>query len=172
MPILKNTKSQPVKTTTSTKGAQRAADPFAAKYAETEAAKGGGFVPPKPGTYNTILVEGQGVVDGDKTAAFITVQIVDEDEEDAGKNCRIYWNFTDENGQEASGMPYFKSNMQMLGVNKEFQSWDDMCETLAELAKEQPWLIINVVKKGDWTNIYLQSVPENQNEKPDLINPF
>lgn len=167
MPILKN-KQTNKPTSTKEKGPQ---DDFARRYAATEPAKGGGFVPPKPGTYNAILIEGQGVIDGDKTSAFITVQIVDEDAEDAGKNCRIYWNFTDENGQEGSGMPYFMSNMQMLGIDKQFVNWDDMCESLAELAKEQPWLIINVVKKGDWTNIYIQSVPENQAEKPDLINP-
>lgn len=170
MPILKSKTTTQTKTPASTKG--KTADPFAAKYAETEAAKGGGFVPPAPGTYNAIIYEGQGIVDGEKTAAYIGIQIVDKDVDDAGKNCRIYWNFTDENGQDASGMPYFKSNMTMLGKEGDFESWDDMLKFLAEIAKEQMWIIIDVRKKKEYTNIYLSSVPENQAEKPDLINPF
>lgn len=147
-------------------------DPFAAKYAETEASKSKGFVPPEPGSYNALIVEGQYQRDGDETKAYIEVQIVDPDVTSSGKNCRIYWNFTKADGSEGTGMPYFKSNMQLLGREDDFLSEDDCAEFLAELAKEQVWVMINVVKKGQYTNIYLDSVPENQDNKPDLINPY
>lgn len=168
MPILK--KPNPTQTTAKAPAKPVVQnDPFAAKYAETDAAKGKGFVPPEPGSYNAIIVEGQYQRDGDETKAYLEVQIVDEGV-NAGKNCRIYYNFTDKDGKEEPGMPYFKSNMQMLGREDDFLSEDDCAEFLAQLAEQQVWIEINVSKKGQWTNIYLNSVPENQDDKPALIN--
>lgn len=142
-------------------------DAFAKRYAATDAEEGGGYVPPLPGTYNALITEGQGVVDGEKTSAYLEVTICDNDERGMqGKSVRIYSNFTDENGNEASGMPYFKANMAMLGQQDDFTSWDEMCEFLADLAQQEVWVVIDVKKKGKWTNVYLSSVPENQHEKP------
>lgn len=141
-------------------------DVFAQKYAQTDAESGGGYVPPIPGTYNALITEAQGVIDGEKTTAFLECMICDEENNMQGKQCRIYFNFTDDKGNDMQGLPYFKSAMQQLGVAEDFKSWDAMCETLAEIAQQQMWVVIDVKKKGKWTNIYLSSVPENQNEKP------
>jgi hypothetical protein len=170
MPILK--KSNQAQKQQPQQSAKNSGDPFAKRYAETEAASGGGFVPPEPGTYNALIVAGVYEEDGQKEYAYLEVQIVDEDVADAGKNCRLYYNFVDENGQEATGMRYFKSNMQMLGKEDDFKSKDEAVAFLARLAEDQTWIVIDVKKKGKWTNIFLSSVPEDQSQKPALINPY
>lgn len=143
-------------------------DAFAERYATTEAATGGGYIPPLPGTYQALITEGQGVIDGEKTAAYLELTIADDENEQRGKTTRIYYNFTDAEGQEMQGLPYFKADMTQLGVEEDFTSWQDMVDTLAQIAEQQIWVIINVVKKGKNTNVYLASVPENQDEKPTI----
>lgn len=177
MPVLKN--KQPVKedrvaeANAKIKNAQK--DPFAAKYAETDAATGSGYVPPPPGKYEALIVEAQGVREDEpshREHAYLELVLVNcEDESLNGKKIRIFYNFTKEDGTEDKGMPYFKAANEMLGGSPP-ESWDDMCDTLAEIAKETMWVHINVVenKKGGktYTNAYLDSVPENQNDKPDM----
>lgn len=147
------------------------ADAFAQRYAATDAAAGGQYVPPPPGTYNALITEGQGVIDGKASSAYLELTVcndVEGDESVQGKTCRIYFNFTDEAGAEATGWPYFKSAMQQLGYPDDFESWDAMVEALAACAAAQVWCVIDVKKKGKWTNIYLSSVPENQDDKPSF----
>lgn len=142
-------------------------DPFAAKYNATDASTKGGYVPPLPGDYNTLLTAAQAEVDGEKRTAYFEFTIVDDGAME-GKTCRIYFNFVDENGNEGQGMPFFKQAMQMLGHDEEIESWDHMVEIITAIAEEVPWVIINVVKKGKWTNVFIDSVPENQDKKPVL----
>lgn len=172
MPFLKNKQpsqpSTPTKPATSTKGK---IDPFAAKYAETDTATGSGYVPPPPGKYEALIVEAQGVREDEpnkKEYVYLELVIVNcEDEELNGKKIRIFYNFTDTDGTKMPGMPYFKAANEMLGGSPP-TSWDDMCDTLAEIAKEQIWVNINIITKGKYTNAYLDSVPENQDDKPDM----
>ncbi len=146
-----------------------ATDAFAERYAKTEASKGGTYVPPEPGTYNALITEGQGVVKDLATSAYFEFTIcgdVNGDDALQGKTCRMYFNFTDEEGREASGMGWFRGVMEQLGYPDAFTSWTEMCEALASLASEEVWVVIDVKKKGKWTNIYLNNVPEDQTEKP------
>lgn len=170
MPILKKkpASSQP-ESQEATSGRKPAKDAFAQKMAETEANEGGNWTPPPVGTYSALVTEAQGVVDGDKTSAYFEVTIV-EDEDISGKTCRIYFNFTDENGDEMGGMPYFKQALTMFGIDpdKEITSWDSACDILANIAQENMWCHISVKKKGKYTNVFIDDVPENQDEKPAL----
>lgn len=140
-------------------------DPFAKKYNETEAGKGS-FIPPKPGTYAARVTNAEGIVDGQKTSAFFEYTIVETNDPMEGKTCRQYFNFTDEDGNDGTGLPFFKSNMAMMGHDEELTSWDNMTDVLEEIAKEQIGVIIDVKKKGQYTNIYLSEVPEDQDSIP------
>lgn len=142
-------------------------DAFAERYAKAEGKERGGWTPPDPGTYNCLVTEGQGVIDGEKTVAYLECIICDEGDFQ-GKTIRLYWNFTDVEGKEMAGIEYFKSNMAMCGADEDFTSWDDMCDTLAEIARTEMWVVIDVKKKGKYINCYLSSVPDNQAEKPDM----
>lgn len=146
-----------------------AVDAFAQRYAATDAAAGGGWVPPPPDSYNALVTEAQGVIDGEASSAYLEFTIcqnVEGDESVQGKTCRMYFNFTDAEGNEATGMPYFKSAMAQFGYPDDFESWDQMVEALAAIAAAEVWAVIDVKKKGKYTNIFLSSVPENQDDKP------
>ncbi len=172
MPIIK--KTAPAATTTklsvgtkvSTPATQKKVDVFAERV--NAAGQKGGYVPPEPGTYNALITEIQATRDdeGKNEAVFIEVTITDD--EAPGKKARIYFNFTDAEGIEKSGMPFFNQARSMLGWDEDLESWDSMVDKLAEIATQQPWVVIEVKKKGKWTNIFLNSVPENQDEKPAL----
>ncbi len=176
MPILKSTKTPPPTSKPPTKPGQPTKpsnapkrDAFAEKLAQTESSAGGQWTPPPVGTYNALVTEAQGVVDDQKTSAYFEFTIVDH-EELAGKTCRIYFNFTNEDGEEMQGMPYFRQALEMFGINVDetVMSWDAMCEAIAGVAEQNMWGVISVKKKGKFTNIFLDSVPENQDEKPAL----
>lgn len=173
MPVLKKTPAKTAEPSrlqqANEKIAKAQADPFAAKYAETEASTGGGYVPPPPGAYEAIIVEAQGVREdapSKKEYAFLEMALVNcEDEDLNGKKIRLFYNFKKEDGSEGEGWSYFKAANEMLGGTPP-TSWDDMCDTLAEIAKAEIWVHINVVKKGKYSNAYLQDVPEDQDSKP------
>lgn len=176
MPILKKNPAQ-VKTETKApaQGTNKnpvkgpAKDAFAQKIAETEAGVGSGWVPPHPGTFNALITEAQLEQDGDKLDAYIEFTIVEEDDDEVhGKTARRYYNFVDDAGEEKGGVPFFKGDLQMLGIDtdEEITSMEKAAEVLAALVEEQKWVVIDVKKKGKYTNIFLNSVPENQDEKP------
>jgi len=179
MPILKKAGSKPTPTPTPTpdkpgssgksavKGPAR--DAFAERMAATDAAEGGVWTPPPVGTYSALVTEAQGLIDDDKTSAYFEMTIVDNDEV-AGKTCRVYFNFTDENGDEQGGMPFFKQALTMFGVDVDTQitSWDATVELMAEIAVQNMWCHISVKRRGKNTNIYIDDVPENQDDKPAL----
>lgn len=143
-------------------------DAFASRFNSTEASAGGGFVPPPPGQYEILITEAQGErVEGGKECAYLVCTIVNNDDI-AGKEVRIYFNFTDDDGNEAAGMPYFKQALAMCGFEDEITSWNHMLEVIAAIATEQLWGIMDVKKKGKWTNCFLSSIFEDQKQKPEL----
>lgn len=182
MPILKKTTATPgIRTGTHSKpdtipglsktnggdGKKSAKDAFAERYNSTEANEKGAYVPPPPGTYEVLITEAQYINEDPKEFVYLEVTIVNHETLD-GKTARIYYTFTDEDGNAATGLPYFKSHMIMLGYADDLTSIDELQHRLAEIAEQQIWAVIDVKKKGKWTNVYLSSVPENQDEKPSL----
>lgn len=148
-------------------GQKAVVDPFAKKYAETEAGKGG-FAPPKPGTYNARLTTLEAVIDGNRTYVFFEYTIVEEGDPMEGKVCRQWFNFTNAEGEDETGLPYFKSALAMLGHDENFTSWDSMCDVLEQLQSEPIGVIIKVTTKGKYTNVYLSDVPEDQDSIPTV----
>lgn len=148
-------------------GQKAIADPFAAKYAAAEAGKGG-FTPPKPGKYCARLTTCEAVIEGKRTYAFFEYTITEENDAMQGKTCRQWFNFTNDEGEDETGLPYFKSAMQMLGEGQDFKSWDEMADCLEQVQSECYGVIINVAQKGKYTNIYLSEVPDDQDSVPNV----
>lgn len=179
MPILKKKPTQstppatekedniPMEPKTSSKafGGTKKQDAFAQRYNETEASEKGAYVPPPPGTYSALITEAQYESEDPMERAYFEVTIVDH-ETVAGKTARMYYGFVNEDGSEGSGMPYFKSALTMLGYSEPISNLEEIQEILAQIAHEQPWIIIDVKKKGKYTNVFLSSVPEDQENKP------
>jgi len=149
-------------------GKSSSKDAFAARYNSTEPSAKGAFTPPPPGQYNALITECQYENDDPKETVYLEATIVDDDAVVGGKDCRIYFNLTDIEGNEGNGMPYLRSALAMLGYPDPIESLTDLQEILAQIAQDQTWVLVEVKKKGKWTNIYLSSVPENQAEKPSL----
>jgi hypothetical protein len=176
MPILKKTPARPAAPATDkednipmkhgTGGKPVKRDAFAERFEQTEAAAKGTYVPPPPGTYNALITEAQYEEEDPMERAYFEATIVDH-KELQGKTMRIYYGFVSEDGSEGSGMPYFKSNLSMLGYER-LASKEECKEVLQQIAEEQPWIIIDVKKRGKYTNVYLSSVPEDQANKPSL----
>lgn len=172
MPILKKSAAPAASTTKPSAAAGKSAAPGKKvdAFAERVNAAGskGGFVPPPPGTYNALITEIQAERDDEGMGEKVYIECTITDEEAAGKAIRLYFNFTDADGNELTGMPFFNAARAMLGWDEPLVSWDDMVEKLAEIAEQQPWVVVEVKKKGKYTNFFLNSVPENQDEKPSL----
>lgn len=179
MPILKRpaTPATPTKPLSSTQspnknvpqgGGAPKRDSFAARFAAADPKEGGGFVPPVPGQYNAIIYDAvaERESEGIKETAYLEYTIHDPNEPMHSKAARIYYNFTKEDGTEGTGMPYFKAMLEMFGYDTDIQSWEQMEETLKELAEQEWWIIVDVKKKGAYTNSFINSVPEDQKNKP------
>ena len=149
-------------------GGAKPKDSFAARFAAADPKEGGGFVPPTPGKYNAIIFDAvaERESEGIKETAYLEYTIHDPGEPMHSKAARIYYNFTKEDGTEGTGMPYFKAMLEMFGMPTEVESWEHMEEMLKELAEQEWWIIVDVKKKGAYTNSFIDSVPEDQSNKP------
>lgn len=167
MPILKKPQgnAQPGKPTPQQQKSAPKKDAFAERYEQADAK--GGFVPPDPGTYNALITECQATRDDEGVKESVYLECTITDDTCPGKAIRIYYNLSNEKGEEMPGISFLKSNLEMLRVDQP-TSWDDLQEKLAELAQSQPWVVIDVKQKGKYTNCYLSSVPEDQDNKPSL----
>lgn len=172
MPLLK-TKTQQQKTEAPKEEVKKktGGDAFAQKANATDASDKGTFIPPDPGTYNALITEVVGQEE-DPQSIYIEYTIAGEGAEDMeGKNIRQYFNFTDEDGKDKSAMPFFKQVLAMLGYDEAIESFNQILEWLVdEHAKNETWVVIDVKKKGKYTNVFLSSVPENQKGKPENPN--
>jgi hypothetical protein len=173
-PVATPAKAQPVAKAQPAAAKSKPMDAFGQRLSEIDAKEGRSWNAPLPGTYNALIVEAQGVTDNLKQAAYLEVIIADEEPaSEYGKKCRIYWNFFNDKGEEnTDGMAYFKSAFAMLGYETP-TTWDGMCEDLAAMAAEGMWVIITVAEakkstKAGAVNVYLDSVPDNQDEKPAM----
>lgn len=179
MPVLKSgtkptqTPATPTRPLSSTGSPNKTVPPkqdsFAARFAAADS-KTGGFTPPLPGQYNAIIYAAvaERESEGIKETAYLEYTIHEEEPNAPmhSKTARIYYNFTKEDGTEGTGMPYFKAMLEMFGYDTDIQSWEQMEDVLAELEKEEWWIVVDVKKKGAYTNSFINAVPEDQKNKP------
>lgn len=170
MPILKNKNVTSTKTETPapSQKATPKVDVFAQKFAEADSSKSG-FVQLPPGDYNAFITSAEAIQKDLETSMYFGVTVVDPENPSVhGKEFRVYFNFTDDKGEEKGGMPFFKKVCEMLGLDEPFTSWAGMVTWLAELVEADPkvWVLIESKKKGKYTNIYISEVPEDQSEAP------
>jgi len=140
-------------------------DSWGKRFEDTEGK--GGYNPPPPGTYNALITEAQASRDDEGVNEAVYFEVTITDEELAGKTSRIYYNFTNDKGEESTGMPFFKMALEMLGAESP-ESWEAVEALCAELSEQQPWVIIQCKKRGPKVFTNLDSVPSNQDEKPSL----
>ena len=140
-------------------------DSWGKRFEETDGK--GGYTAPPPGTYNGLITEAQASRESEGVGEVVFFEVTITDEELAGKPTRIYYNFTDKDGNESTGMPFFKMALEMLGAEQP-KSWSALEALCAEIAQQQPWVIIDCKKRGPKVYTNLNSVPEDQDSKPAL----
>lgn len=145
-------------------------DAFAEQFRNTKAAAAGGFL--ADGDYEGLIVSID-YKEGDKgDSVGIKYTVVNNADEDLnGKSAVSFYNVTDEEGNIAQGLEYLKRDLALLGVDADTQDAvtckEDFTELLSNLAEEQKWVEFQV-KTKKYTNVYLKSVFDNQEDKPLL----
>lgn len=160
--------TQPGKTTTS--GPVKGADAFMSRLKSATAAPAGFDI--IPGQYEALCYKAGEYSEGQKEAIWIEFSIVnDQNGKMDGKTGRIYYQIKDKDGLEGNGFEYMKRDLENLGFEMDgYTSQADFIKGLEAWAdQEAVWVVIDVKKNGQFTNIYLNSVMDDQASKPDLI---
>ena len=124
----------------------------------------------KPGQYEALLYT-SGIYDEapPKEAIFLEFAIVNDDEF-GGKTTRIYYNIIDKEGNDGNGYDFLKRDLSTCEFDDfEHNSQADFLEALKKWANEtQLWVVVDIKKKGTFTNVYLNSVMDDQSGAPKL----
>lgn len=118
------------------------------------------------GQYTGILHECVFLVDGEKESVQFKVEVNDGGEQD-GKTVSMFYNFFDENGKQMRGMEFFKKDIDTLEedvdafVEAYAEGNDAFVDRLRMLGDERKEVVIEVKKKGGYTNVYLQGLTQN-----------
>lgn len=129
---------------------------------------GGGF--PK-GKWQALIVGGEleEVKEGGIRGLFHLVGVGDDEVE--GKKGRLSYVLVTPEGEEAEGMQYFKRDLVKLGLEDvEFSSEDEITEALETIGNNETWVNVSAVPQKtnpQYTNIFLDSVEDDQSAKPE-----
>ena len=96
------------------------------------------------------------------TAVFFKWQGVDEAE---GKTSSQMYKLTDGEGTKAPGLAYLMRDLALLGY--EGIKGKNLEKTLKEIVEEEITAIVNVKEKGEYTNVYVQGLPVDEDVDPD-----
>ncbi len=167
MPIAK--KKTGVTTPPTNKGAS-SGDSFMQRLKGTKPAEKKAFYPLPPGQYEALAYKAEFArwEDSQKEAVWIEFVVVNDGALD-GKTSRMYYNLVDAEGNASQGEEYMVRDFQILGFDyTQFNSQTEFEEGLSEFFEtEAPWVVIDVKKNGKNTNIYLNSIMDDQENKPD-----
>lgn len=118
------------------------------------------------GQYVGILTDCVVLTDGQKESVQFKVEVDDGGEQD-GKTVSMFYNFFDENGTQMRGMEFFKKDIETLEeeVDSFIEAYSDSPaafeDRLRVLAEERKRVVIEVKKKGQYTNVYLQGLSQD-----------
>lgn len=95
------------------------------------------------------------------------------DDDVNGKKQRQYFNIKDDAGNWGEGVGYFKGALVTLGYDEDSLEIDeddlveDLNRLLKKLRKMEPWVSLKVKEgKSGYTNVYLNGLMDDQNDKP------
>jgi len=158
-----------------TKQASGKTDAFAAKF--NKAVKdnpGGNFESLPVGVWECLASKG-GILEKDgKEIAWIDFTVVQEGASCFEKSGRAFYQLEDEEGNindiGVAILARALGDMQKLDIDIGLQSKEQLKEILASFEKETVWVTIRVTVKKGYTNIRLEKVMEDQDNKPELDN--
>lgn len=145
------------------------ADAFMSRLKSAEAPAGFNIV---AGQYEALLYLADYYRDdkSPRESVYLEFVIVNDTGKMDGKTTRIYYNIKDKDGADATGYDYLKRDLDTLGFDlNQFKSQEEFEMGLKAWAdEEKPYVVIDVKKNGQYTNVYLNSVMDDQTGKPDM----
>lgn len=134
------------------------------------------------GSHECLVAGGEAAENDKGTNVYIEYVLVNADDDDMnGKSQRKYFQLVDSDGEGLQGADYFKKDLIDLGLEEEdFENRpeeEDLIDflngILKKLGKMQPYVSVKVVEgKGGYTNLYLNGLMEDQDNKPDMPDNF
>lgn len=82
----------------------------------------------------------------------------DEEEGVAGVTISQWYQIADDDGEPGPGIPFLKGDLDILGYEDVILA--DLEEIFADVASEEPEVVVKVVQNGRFTNAYLQGLAE------------
>lgn len=129
-----------------------------------------------PGNHEALITEG--LADTNDKGTSVYLQYVAVNGEVDGHSSRRFYGIYDADGDPNEQIiGFLKTDLMMLGLWDEDTEVDDSTvESIVEdlnvilkkLKKMQPWVSIRVQQKGEYLNIFLQQLMDDQDQKPDL----
>lgn len=86
----------------------------------------------------------------------------DEEEGVAGKTISQWYQIADDSGEAGPGIPFLKGDLDILGYEEVVLA--DLEEIFADVAAEEPEVIVKVKQNGQYTNAYLQGLAETETD--------
>ena len=172
MAVLK--KSAPVSkpTTTTAKAATTGGSDFENKFKAVQEANPQGnksFKSLPIGKFEALATEGGKLEKDGRWSAWIDFTLTEGEAE--GQKGRSFFFVENDEGDIQVGASILHRMLAQMGyvdADEPFHSKDHIEELLAEIAINPCWVVIKVAVKAGYTNIYLDKVMENQDEKPTI----
>lgn len=120
------------------------------------------------GNWEALIIGGEVNEDDEKGISCYLEYVGVNDEKVEGKTQRTYFQLADAEGEPQQGLNYFKRALSLLG-REEVQIEDiaDLTTIIEDIAADEPWVSIQVKTKKGYSNIYLQGLMDDQDDKPE-----
>lgn len=165
--IRKNNNSN---TTTTSTPTSTGGDAFAAKFNQSAKENTNGFEPLPVGAWEALCSAGGTYEKDGKYGAWLEYTITEECAHQ-GKKGRSFFGLEDEEGNVSVGAAILAralSDMGYLDLEVGIKSKKHLESILEGIQKNPCWLVILVAVKKGYTNIKVQKIMENQDDKPEL----
>jgi len=87
---------------------------------------------------------------------------VDEESPAYGKKSSQWYQIFDKDGNKGKGIGFLKGDLEKLGVDEEGQKFANLEDTLEQITAEQPLVNVKAKQNGQWLNVYLQGLVDDQ----------
>jgi len=86
----------------------------------------------------------------------------DEDDPNYGKKSSQWYSVFDKDGNAGKGIGFLKQDLEKLGADEEGAKFVNLETTLEEITTAQPLVNVKAKQNGQWLNVYLQGLVEDQ----------
>lgn len=126
------------------------------------AAAGGVGIPPGDWEARILEMVYEKNTKGESVKVTYECTTADEESPAYGKKSSQWYSIFDKDGNVGKGVGFLKTDLEKLGVDAEGQKFANLETTLAEITEAQPIVNVKAKQNGQWLNVYLQGLVEDQ----------